>query len=199
VLFQRYGDVGILAKQFESMRAWVDTVAALAGERRLWNTGFQYGDWVDPSAPPDRPGDARTDRYLVATAYLARSAELVGQVADVLGKQDEARHYHGLAAEVRRAFAAEYLRPNGRMLSDATTAYALALQFDLLPEPAQRQKAAERLLELVREAGFHISTGFVGTPLICDALCTAGSPDPAQRLLLQRANPSGIYPNTTGP
>jgi alpha-L-rhamnosidase len=198
VLFQRYGDVTILAKQFESMRAWVDTVAALAGERRLWNTGFQYGDWVDPSAPPDRPGDARTDRYLVATAYLARSAELVGQVADVLGKQDEARHYHELAAEVRRAFAAEYLRPNGRMLSDATTAYALALQFDLLPKAAQRQKAAERLVELVREAGFHISTGFVGTPLICDALCTAGSPDAAYRLLLQRENPSWLYPITMG-
>jgi len=198
VLFQRYGDVTILAEQFESMRAWVDTVAALAGERRLWNTGFQYGDWVDPSAPPDWPGDARTDRYLVATAYLARSAELVGQVADVLGEQDEAGHYHGLAAEVRRAFAAEYVLPNGRMLSDATTAYALALQFDLLPRAAQRQKAAERLLELVREAGFHISTGFVGTPLICDALCTAGSPDAAYRLLLQRENPSWLYPITMG-
>jgi alpha-L-rhamnosidase len=198
VLYQRYGDVGILAEQFESMRDWVDTVVALTGEQLLWNEGFQYGDWVDPSAPPDRPGDARTDRYLVATAYFAHSAELVAQVADVLGKQDEARHYHGLAAEVRRAFAAEYLRPNGRMLSDATTAYALALQFDLLPEPAQRQKAAERLVELVHDAGFHISTGFVGTPLICDALCTAGSPDAAYRLLLQRENPSWLYPITMG-
>jgi len=198
VLYQRYSDIGILAEQFESMRSWVDTVAALAGERLLWNKGFQYGDWVDPSAPPDRPGDARTDRYLVATAYLARSAELVGQVAEVLGKQDEAQHYHGLAADVRRAFAAEYVTPNGRMLSDATTAYALALQFDLLPEPAQRQRAAERLVELVHDAGFHISTGFVGTPLICDALCTAGRPDAAYHLLLQRECPSWLYAVTMG-
>jgi alpha-L-rhamnosidase len=198
VLYQRYGDVDILAEQFGSMRAWVDTVAALTGERLLWDKGFQYGDWVDPSAPPDRPGDARTDRYLVATAYLARSAELVGQVADVLGKQDEARHYHGLAADVRGAFANEYVTPNGRMLSDATTAYALALQFDLLPESAQRQRAAERLVELVRDSGFHISTGFVGTPLICDALSSAGEHHIAYQLLLQRECPSWLYPVTMG-
>jgi alpha-L-rhamnosidase len=198
VLYQRYGDIEILAEQFESMRAWVDTVVALTGERLLWNTGFQYGDWVDPSAPPDRPGDARTDRYLVATAYLARSAELVGQTAKVLGKQNQAQRYNELAIGVRRAFAAEYVTPNGRMLSDATTAYALALQFDLLPERAQRQRAAERLLELVHEAGFHISTGFVGTPLICDALCSVGRPDAAYRLLLQRECPSWLYPVTMG-
>src|SRR6266540_1936057 len=198
VLYQRYSDIGILAEQFESMRSWVDTVAALAGERLLWNKGFQYGDWVDPSAPPDRPGDARTDRYLVATAYLARSAELAGQAAEVLGRLDEARHYRDLAVEVRRAFAAEYVRPNGRMLSDATTAYALALQFDLLPEPTQRQRSAERLVDLVHDAGFHISTGFVGTPLICDALCSAGRTDAAYRLLQQRECPSWLYPITMG-
>ena len=64
-----------------SMRAWVDLVAGLAGEDRLWDEGFQFGDWLDPSAPPDRPAEARTDPFLVATAYFARSAELVGQAA----------------------------------------------------------------------------------------------------------------------
>jgi alpha-L-rhamnosidase len=198
VLYQRYGDTRILAEQFDSMRAWVDTVVALAGERLLWDKGFQYGDWVDPAAPPDKPGDARTSPQIVATAYFARSAELVSQVAEVLGRLDEAQRYRDLAAEVRRAFAAAYVMPNGRMRSDATTAYALALQFDLLPDPAQRQRAAERLVELVRDAGFHISTGFVGTPLICDALSSAGEHHIAYRLLLQRECPSWLYPITMG-
>jgi alpha-L-rhamnosidase len=44
VLYQRYGDVGILAEQFESMRAWVDLIAGIAGERRLWEKGIQFGD-----------------------------------------------------------------------------------------------------------------------------------------------------------
>ena len=38
-----------------------------------------------------------------------------------------------LADEVRAAFNNEYVTPAGRLLSDATTAYALALQWALLP------------------------------------------------------------------
>src|SRR5207253_5896731 len=70
VLYQRYGDTSVLARQFESMRAWVDVVAERAGPARLWDKGFQFGDWLDPAAPPDRPGAARTDHSLVATAYF---------------------------------------------------------------------------------------------------------------------------------
>ncbi len=198
VLYQRYGDARILEAQFESMRSWVDAVSRLAGEGRLWDQGFQFGDWLDPAAPPDRPGDARTDRHLVATAYFARSAELVGLAAGILGRAEDEAHYLARAAEIRAAFAREYVTPNGRMLSDATTAYALALQFGLLPEAAQRQRAAERLAELVRAEGYRISTGFVGTPLVCDALCAAGYERVAYRLLLQRECPSWLYPVTMG-
>ena len=77
---------GILADQFESMRAWVDLIAEIAGEGRLWEKGIQFGDWLDPNAPPDKPGAARTPPYVVATAYFARSAELLGQAAGVLGR-----------------------------------------------------------------------------------------------------------------
>ncbi len=53
VLYQRFGDRAILASQFESMRAWVDRIADIAGDKRLWDEGFQFGDWLDPAAPPD--------------------------------------------------------------------------------------------------------------------------------------------------
>jgi alpha-L-rhamnosidase len=198
VLYQRFGDIGILEQQYESMRAWVDLLASIAGERRLWDRGFQFGDWLDPTAPPDKPADARTSPQIVASAYFARSAELVAQAAEVLGQAEDETHYRALAAEVRAAFAREYVTPAGRLLSDAATGYALALEFALLPNAAQRQHAAERLVALVRESGYHISTGFVGTPLICDALCHTGNERAAFRLLLQRENPSWLYPVTIG-
>jgi alpha-L-rhamnosidase len=198
VLYQRFGDAGILAAQFESMHAWVDHVASLAGENHLWDSGFQYGDWLDPTAPPDNPAQARTDRYLVASAYFVHSAELVGRAAEVLGREADKIHYLDLAAEAREAFAREYVTPAGRVLSDAETAYALALVFDLLPDPAQRRRAGERLAELVRDSGYHIRTGFVGTPLICDALCDTGNEATAYRLLMQRECPAWLYPVTMG-
>jgi alpha-L-rhamnosidase len=198
VLYQCYGDAGMLAAQFESMRTWVDRVASLVGEGHLWDTGFQFGDWLDPSAPPDKPGDARTDPHVVATAYFARSADLLGQAAGVLGRTEEEAHYLRLAAQVRDAFNAEYVTSAGRVLSDSETAYALALQFGLLKNVEQRRHAGERLVALVRESGYHISTGFVGTPLICDALCSVGEVDAAFHLLTQRECPSWLYPVTMG-
>jgi len=198
VLYGRYGDARILEIQFESMRAWVDAVARLAGDSLLWDQGFQFGDWLDPAAPPDKPGNARADRHLVATAYFARSAEIVSLAAGVLDKHEEQARYGELASAIRAAFGREYVTPAGRMLSDATTAYALALEWSLLPDVNQRQRAAERLLDLVRAEGFHISTGFVGTPLICDALSNSGAQRAAYRLLLQRECPSWLYPVTMG-
>ncbi|MFP3345514.1 hypothetical protein R0J87_23830, partial [Halomonas sp. SIMBA_159] len=79
-LHQRFGDVGVLAAQFESARRWVDKIESVAGPDRLWNEGFQLGDWLDPAAPPQDPGAGRTDRYLVATAYFARSARAVADM-----------------------------------------------------------------------------------------------------------------------
>jgi len=88
--------------------------------------------------------------------------------------------------------------PNGRLMSDATSAYALALGFDLLPDPAQRQQAGQRFVRLVRGSAYQISTGFVGTPLVCDALCSIGAIDAAYRLLQERELPSWLYPVTMG-
>ena len=198
VFYQRFGDVGILADQFASMCAWVDHVAALAGEKHLWTSGFQFGDWLDPTAPPDKPWMARTDKYIVASAYFARSAEFVGRAAEVLGRTVEKKRYLALASQVRAAFAHEYITPAGRMICDAETAYALALEFNLLPTPEQRQRAGQQLAALVQEGGYHIRTGFVGTPLICDALCHTGHYAAAYRLLLQQECPSWLYPVTMG-
>ena len=197
-LYQRFGDAGVLAAQFDSMRGWVDRQAALAGPDLVWAGGFQFGDWLDPAAPPDDPFAAKTDPDVVATAHLAYSARIVADAAAVLRRATDADRYGELAARARAAFAAEYVSPAGRIVSDAPTAYAMALVWDLLADPVQRAGAGRRLAHLVRAGGFRVRTGFVGTPLITDALCLAGEPELAYRLLLERGCPSWLYPVTMG-
>ncbi|WP_243231713.1 alpha-L-rhamnosidase [Microbacterium sp. CIAB417] len=192
-LYERFGDTGVLRAQFDSARRWVDLIERLAGPSRLWDSGFQLGDWLDPAAPPEDPADALTDRYLVATAYFAKSARTVARIAEALELDAERMHYDALADEVVTAFAAAYVRPDGTMTSDAQTAYALALRFDLITDPALRDAAASRLAALVREAGNRIATGFVGTPLVSDALSAGGQLDAAYDLLLERECPSWLY------
>ncbi|MFI5897707.1 family 78 glycoside hydrolase catalytic domain [Actinoplanes sp. NPDC051513] len=198
VLYQRTGDRDLLERQLPSMRGWVDKMAALAGPGLLWAGGFQFGDWLDPTAPPEDPFRAKADPDVIATAHLARSAEIVSLAAEVAGDADAAREYGELAAKVRAAFGREYVTPGGRVLSDAATTYALALQWALLPDAEQRRHAGNRLVDLVRASGFRISTGFVGTPLMTDALADTGHADLAYRLLLQTGCPSWLYPVTMG-
>ncbi len=195
VLYQRYGDARILEQQFDSMRGWVDRIASLTTDDVVAG-GFQFGDWLDPAAPPDNPFAARADADVIATAYLARSAEIVADAAIVIGTDGE--HYAALAARTREAFARHYVTGAGRVLSDAPTAYALAIEWALLPAGEQRTLAGERLADLVRTNGFRIATGFVGTPLIADALTSTGRADLAHRLLLERGCPSWLYPVTMG-
>ena len=198
VLYERFGDVEVLRRQFDSMRAWVDQIATLAGDDHIWSEGFQFGDWLDPAAPPREPGAARTDATLIATAYHAHTARLLAAAAGVLGNDVDRARYDRLADEVCASFNAEFVTPTGRMASDAQTAYAMALRFDLLPTEAQRIRAASRLAELVRREDYCIGTGFVGTPLVCDALVDAGLVDDAYHLLLQTKCPSWLYPITMG-
>lgn len=198
VLFERFGDREVLAAQFGSMQAWTDRLLKLAGSGKLWNTGFQFGDWLDPTAPPEDASRAATSPDIVATAYLVRSADLTASVADVLGDAVAAEHYRRRAEEVRMAFVEEYVAEDGTMVSDAQTAYALAIVFGIVRSPRLRQRMGDRLAELVRASGHHIGTGFVGTPLVADALTDTGHLDDAESLLLQTSKPSWLYPVTMG-
>lgn len=187
------GDETVLRRQISSMRAWVDCMDAIAGQSHLWTGGFQYGDWLDPTAPPENPFQAVANPDVVATGCFARCAAIVSQAAHTIGDEATTKHYGTLAAEIRRAFRNAYVDADGRIASDAQTVYALAIQWDLLEDTRLEALAGERLTRLVTEAGHRIATGFVGTPIICDALTRTGHADTAFRLLTQTACPSWLY------
>ncbi len=197
VLHERFGDEQVLADQLASMQAWTDVIVERSGDRHLWEGQFQFADWLDPSAPPERPAEAKTHPDVVATAYVFRSADLTARAATLLGETAVAETYAAIAERVRQAFLAEYVTPAGRMVSDAQTGYALAIMFDLVAEE-HRQALGDRLAELVRSGGYTIGTGFVGTPIVADALTRTGHLEAATRLLTQTACPSWLYPVTMG-
>ncbi|WP_368498288.1 family 78 glycoside hydrolase catalytic domain [Herbiconiux sp. A18JL235] len=204
VLFERYGDLALLERQLPSMAAWVDHALEAAGPGRLWERGFQYGDWLDPTA--SRPDKAKADPGVVATAWLFRStrlladglSQLTGPVADIVSPSAEARRYARVAEEIRAAFVGAYLTPAGRLMSDAPAAYALTLAFGLVTEASMRAALASRLAFLLRAGGYRMATGFLGTPHVLDALLDNGQAHAAEQLLLQRMCPSWLYPVTMG-
>jgi len=195
-VYQAFGDKRILEEQYPSMKAWVEFMRRGAGLKYIWSSGFTFGDWLAfATTDPDYPG-ATTDMDFIETAYFARSTALLAKTAEVLGKKEEAAEYAGLEENIKSAFQKEFVTQNGRLSPNTQTAYALALAFDLLPE-AERLTAAARLAADVRKFR-HLTTGFLGTPVLCAALSQYGYLDEAYMLLNRTEYPSWLYTVTKG-
>jgi alpha-L-rhamnosidase len=192
-----YGDARLLEEQYGSMAGWVDYVRSRVDEDHVWRKGFQFGDWLDYRGRDALNPAPVTNGELIATAFFAYSASLLADAARVLGKMADAKAYADLAGKVRAAFNDEFVTAAGRIGPNTQTAYVLALHFDLLPE-SMRPLAVERLAEEVRRAGYHLTTGFVGTPYLCHVLSRYGHTDVAYELLNQESYPSWLYPVKKG-
>jgi alpha-L-rhamnosidase len=194
LLYERSADLDVLRTQYPSMRRWLGTILAHNDPLGHWVEDFQLGDWLDPAAPPDNPAGGRTAGDLVANAWFCHTAGVMVRAAELLGEDADAEHFREVEAAARADFDQRYVNDDGTLTSDSQTAYALAIRFGL----GNREVAGERLVALVEEEGHRIGTGFVGTPIVSDALCDVGAVDTAYRLLLQTECPSWLYPVTMG-
>lgn len=198
-LYQAYGDRRVLEAQYESMARWVAYERQRAGADLIWDGDFHFGDNADtgfesfltPEGGISAYGGA-TNRDLIATAYFAHSADLLARTALVLGKAEEAANAAKLFADIRAAFQRRFVSAHATIAGGTQTAYVLALQFDLLPEP-QRAVAARHLVEQVRRQG-HLTTGILGSRWLLFALSEYGYLADAYRLLLREDYPSWLYP-----
>ena len=198
-MYLAYGDRRILEVQYESMKRWVGYEKTRAGDDLIWTGDFHFGDWLAFAsagmAANAYPG-ATTGTDFIATAFFAHSTDLLRRTALVLGKADDANRYADQLAKIKEAFRREFVTEGGRVGEGTQTAYALALQFDLLPE-AMRPVAAQKLAEDIRTRK-HLTTGFLGTPYLCHVLSRYGYLDEAYLLLNREEYPSWLYPVTQG-
>ncbi len=143
----------------------------------LWQNDQHYGDWLSYASTSSAYMGAYTETDLIASAYFAYSSTLMSKIARILGRSEDARQYQELADKIKKAFFNEFVTPNGRLVSHTQTAYTLALAMDILPD-SFRKKAAEYLNQNVKRFE-HITTGFLGTPLISQTLTDYGYLDTA--------------------
>ncbi|WP_175416185.1 glycoside hydrolase family 78 protein [Aggregatimonas sangjinii] len=197
-VYQTYGDERILKEQYDSMKGWVDYMAEESGEDYLWNNNkhWHWGDWLAYDANNPAYNGSVTEKDLIATAYAYYSTTLMGKIAGILEKTEDAVSYDALAENIKKAFIKEYITPNGRLVSHTQTAYALALSFGLIPEELIEKSAAFFTQDVERFG--HLTTGFLGTPLLCSTLSDIGRDDLAFMLLNRKEFPSWLYPVTQG-
>lgn len=200
-IWRCYGDERILEERWSSMTRYVDYLVdrfpdgiRADPERDPWG-GF--GDWcaLDGSVRRESRIGA-TPKDLIGTAFLARSARLLAEMARVLDRSEDEERYAELADRVREAFRRRFVTPDGLVVGNTQTSYVLPLHFDLL-EPREREVSGAALARNVELHG-HLTTGFVGTPHLLQALTSIGRLDLAYRLLLRREYPGWLFPVVEG-
>ena len=190
-LYRRYGDTAVIEENWLPMQRWLDYVTA-ANPDFIWRNrrGLDLGDWLSVDAKS--PADETTPKALVATAFWARCASLMAEMAAAIGHAADAARYAAMRSNIERAFAREFVQPDGKVGNDSQTSYSLALRFGLVPAPL-RAPAGARLAADIERRGTRLSTGFLGTPYLLDALADTGHERLAVSLLLQTKYPSWGY------
>ena len=194
-LYVRTGDTGVLAENFQMMERLGRFYRSIARDGIILEPPTDkiggFGDWLQPYAP-DLKGE--TPLPLLLTAYYARSAQILADSAQALGKSAEQEQYASEAAEIATAFGEYFFDTDGKLKNapETQTAYLLAIAFGIVPE-GLREKAARHLVRLVHAAGDHLRTGFLGTPYIARVLDETGHADLAYKVLFQETYPSWFY------
>ncbi len=186
-IYKVYGDRRVLERQYPSMVKFVEFCRKRSTPELLPPRQFHcFGDWLSINA--DTPKD------VIYTAYFAHSTLLTAEAAEVLGKTEDAAKYRELFNRIREAFRRAYIGPDGRIKGDTQAVYVLAIAFGpgrAGPDPTRTfERAARYLVEDIEKRGYHLSTGFIGTKSLMQALSMIGRDDVAFRLLHNDTFPS---------
>ena len=213
-IYLAYGNEALLREHYPMMKKWVEYLHGVGPEEFLWLGGRHFGDWLAMDGDPDGCHGA-TSTDLIGSAFYARSVELLIKAGECLGCDMSA--YRVLYQNIRVAFRqyfmadglpkaelpyvydeAQYTSRSDRLRRGVTqTALTLILHFGLC-EPFERERLAAKLVELIRQNGMRMTTGFVGTPYLLHALSENGYTEIAYELLMQERSPSWLYSVTHG-
>ena len=199
-LYKRTGDRKILTDNYQMMQKWYAFLLGRAQQtteeqqtgayaKYTVLNGLDYGEWCEPGITHMQA--MMNPRKSVGTAYLAYSGRLLAEIAQALGKAEDAAQYRDTAEKAVKAYRAAFTN-NGTITSDRQCEYVRAIAFALLGEE-ESQAAADTLNRMVVENGYHLNTGFLSTPFLCEVLAKYGYADTAYKLLLQDIAPSWLY------
>lgn len=203
-LYEAYGDETILRENYDMMVRWVLFSKKRAASTRwknrrnpykkyLVDKGFHFGEWLesDISSMSAMRSNLKNGCPEVATAYFFRSATLLSRIAGILGQKDDEREFTLMASNAKEAYRFT-CTDNGAIHSERQCAYVRPVAFGLLDDD-EKKAAVDALARLVADNGYHLNTGFLSTPFLCDVLASNGHAGTAYRLLLQESRPGWLY------
>ena len=193
--FMNYGDKRPLERFYPVMKHWLDYVDAYSvdGLLKTWPTPvyrwWYLGDWAAP-AGVDVQDPASID--LVANCTLCQVYLELEQVAQVLGKEDDATAYRQRYDTLRQRIH-EVLYHDGVYASGSQVDLVFPLLTGVVPDALKDALVAQLKTRTQDLWGGHLATGLVGVPVVTEWATKAGECDWLYGLLKQRDYPGYLY------
>lgn len=188
-LWKATGDPSFFTDHWKTMSRFMEARKANDPVLKGKAFGAPWGDWLNLN-------DATPHAY-VELAYFTKTALMMEDMANAQGLKEEAAKYHQWVETMRANFRKQHLQPDGSIKPASQSAYVLALDCNLLTDPAERKKSGEHLAALIRakanEKNTGMTTGFLGTKPLLPMLTSTGNLDLAVSMLQSRKYPSWGY------
>ncbi len=184
LMYATYGDTRMFREYFYNMMVYIKHQA-------LTDEPGSIGDHLSLNA--------KTPSSFVGIVLLSEMFRVTAIIADRLHKDADAAYCREEAERVRKRALELYYTPEGDLTIRTQTAAALMLYYDIVRDETARQKTIDFLVDNITvERDLHLSTGFVGTPILLGTLTKCGHLELAYKLLQQTTYPSWLYPVTQG-
>lgn len=190
--YTQYGDPTLLRDNYVDIKRWVDYLGTISDSQHIvTNSPGTWGDdWV---------ATVSTSHVYFQTLFYLIDSRLLARMADVLGRSSDAAAYSQLADAIAAGFTARYFDPaTDRYAPNTQLAYAMPLALGIVPA-GHEQAVLGRLLRDLAAHDNHVTTGFVGTTYVYQALGAFGRNDVALAVAERTDGPSFGYMMANGP
>jgi hypothetical protein len=183
-----YGDREILTRQRETMKRYIDYLAASRNDKGLVKAGL--GDWYDWSAQKGHAGYSQwTPGELTATAIFYLDAVIYAEITPV---PDEKQKYTELAEQAKKDYLKAYEKPDGMIAAGSQAALAFSLPLKLYSE-TNISNPFPHLLKRLEEDHYAPTTGEVTFRYLLESLSDNDRDDVIGTILKRTEKPGYGY------
>lgn len=195
--YLNYGDPLVLEKYYPVMQQWLEYVEKhqVNGLLKQWpNTDYRnwyLGDWATPQGI-DQTNELSVD--LVNNAFIAVCLDRMQQIAQLLGKPEDASRYDSQKKALQKII-------HDTFFNETNNSYGTGTQIDLAfpmiagVVPEDKLQAVKQSLydetEVHRDG--HLATGLVGLPVLTEWIVKNGAADLMYAMLKKRDYPGFLY------
>ena len=176
-VYQQFDDIRIIEEHYPVVQKWLRFIETMSNEEHVVVKGW-LGDHMVPGESPGNElwySPELTTQSHIWTSLYFRNVEIAAQMAEVLGKTDEAENYFQLAKKIRKKVNEKWYDADKNSYDTGSqTANMLPLALGVVPD-GEKQGIIESIVTTITEMdNTKLHVGHIGLPSLMESASQNG-------------------------